>query len=808
MLRSVALALLFLTAAWGQARSDARKAVLPEIDARQISASPEVPQSIQQSRAKALVDRRTSDLDAYKAARAATQPGVRIVPNRHGLPQLFVRDGSALTAASQRDASDIAKSFLAANSGAFPFTQTEVDQLRLTVRDATPEATHLVFNQTLNGVDVFEGQIKFTLGKSGEVIQVGSGDVMPGLVLSTTPRIRPEDAEQEARASVRAETRGTILRAPELVIFPLDASTARLAYRLFLEVDADQLYEMVIDAEDRKVLFRHNTYVFAGQARVWTQSPSLGTRQLVTFPDGWLPATGTVTTGNNVDAFIDADGNDKPDALNTDEVVGGRPSSATQTFDFAFGDGTVGVNPRNFKASAATNLFYLVNIAHDFYYSLGFTETSGNFQTDNFGKGGSGNDAVAAAAQSSASLNNASFAPTPEGIAPRIRVGIFTRGTSATTDDLDSDYDGQIIMHEYGHGVSNRLVGGGTSTSCLNRIQSGAMGEGWSDYFAISFFNNPVLGGYVVQNAVRGLRRQSYEGYTFTYEDVGNAGYEVHDDGEIWGATLWDLRTSLGQAVTDRLVINGLKGTPCNPSMTDARDAILSADLATNGGSNRAAIWTVFAKHGMGYSAKGIDGWIGSGTVYDAAYDTPPDLQGKGNPAITSNPVFNGTAGQPYIYTVKATNPNNGVLSFALNSGPVGMSVDATGGAVSWITSFTAQRVKITVTDGQGGKVVHGYLARVFTNISSGQSLTISGAEDSTGFAWIDVPAGTPVLQITMRGGSGDADLGVMHPGGAFDLSDRDGNNETLTFPIRKRDAGRWTSTDFTIMPESPSPHP
>jgi len=789
MLRSVALALVFLTAVCGQTSSDARKG-LPEIDVRELNSAPEVQPNAQQTRARALVERRTSDLEAFRAARAAAQPGVRIVPNRHGLPKLFVRDGSALTLASTRDAAVIAKDFLLANSAAFPLTGTEVDQLRLTVRDVAPEATHLVFNQTLNGVDVFEGQIKFTLGTSGEVIQVGCGDIMPGLVLSTAPRIRPEDAEMEARASVRAETRGSILRAPELVIFPVDASTARLAYRLFLEVDTSQLYEMVIDAEDRKVLFRHNTYVFAGQARVWTQSPSIGTRQLVTFPDGWLPATGTVTTGNNVDTFIDADGNDKPDALNTDEVVGGRPSSATQTFDFGFGDGTVSMNPRSFKASSVTNLFYFVNIAHDFYYSLGFTETSGNFQTDNFGKGGSGNDAVIAEAQYGGFTNNASFSPTPEGIPPRMHMGLFTRGTSATADDLDSDYDGQIAIHEYGHGVSNRLVGGGTSTSCLNHIQSGAMGEGWSDYFAISFFNNPVIGGYAAQNSVRGLRRQSYEGYTFTYEDVGNAGYEVHADGEIWAATLWDLRTALGPAVTDRLVMNGLKGTPCNPSMTDARDAILSADLASNGGIHRAAIWTVFAKHGMGYSANGIDGWAGSGTLYNAAYDSPPDLQTKGNPAITSNPLFNGSAGQPYTYTVKASNPNGGVLNFALASGPVGMTVDPTAGAVNWTTSFTAQRVKITVTDGQGGKVVHGYLARVFTNISSGRSVTISGAKDSIGFAWIDVPAGTPVLQITTRGGTGDQDLGVMHPNGDFDLSDRDGNNETLTFPNPQ--AGRW----------------
>ena len=94
---------------------------------------------------------------------------------------------------------------------------------------------------------------------------------------------------------------------------------------------------------------------------------------------------------------------------------------------------------------------------------------------------------------------------------------------------------------------------------------------------------------------------------------------------------------------------------------------------------------------------------------------------------------------------MKASNPNGGVLNFALASGPVGMSVDSTGGAVNWIASFTAQRVKITVTDGQGGKVVHGYLARVFTNLSSGPLRDSSaGPKTRRVTAWIDVPAKCP----------------------------------------------------------------
>lgn len=729
-------------------------------------------------------------MEAFAVARRTAQPGLRIVPNRRGLPKAFLRDGSALTSPSIRNPGQIARDFLVANSAVFRLTPAEVSQLRLAIQDESPEDVHLVFNQTLNGLDVFEGQIKFTLSKTGEVIQVSCGEIAPGLAALPTPRLGPQEAERQARASSRAETQGTLLRAPELVVFPLDDSTARLAFRMFLEVDSEQLYEILVDAEDGKLLFRHNSYVHAAQGRVWTQSPAQGSRQLVAFPDAWLPAGGAVTIGNNVDAYIDADGNDKPDSTNTAELQNGRALSTGQLFDFAFGDGTVGADPRQFQAAAVTNIFYFVNVAHDFYYNLGFTEAAGNFQANNFGKGGTGGDAVLAEAQYGGEPNNASFGPTPEGIAPRIHLGLFTGGTSSALDDLDTDYDGQIVIHEYGHGVSNRLVGGGTSTTCLDQIQSGGMGEGWSDYFAISYFNNPVLGAYTSHNAEHGLRRQSYEGYTFTYEDIGNSGYEVHDDGEIWAATLWDLRKSLGQAVADRLVLSGLKGTPCNPSMTDGRDAILSADLASNGGANRAAIWTVFAKHGLGYSSSGVDGWVGTGTVYNAAYDKPPDLQSTGNPKITSNPLLvSSGAGLAYLYTVSASNPNAGVLNFALDSGPPGMTVGSTG-AVSWTVSFTAQRVKITVTDGKGGKVVHGYLAKVFTHLSPGTAVNISGSEDSIGYAWIDVPAGLPVLQVTLRNGVGDADLAVADPHRNYEYSENGGNNETLTLvhPI----AGRW----------------
>jgi len=118
-----------------------------------------------------------------------------------------------------------------------------------------------------------------------------------------------------------------------------------------------------------------------------------------------------------------------------------------------------------------------------------------------------------------------------------------------------------------------------------------------------------------------------------SYADLGAGGFEVHNDGEVWAATLWDLRTQLGATITDRIVLNGMKFTPTRPSFLNARDGIIQADQNLNGGANRCAIWTVFARHGMGVSAVGNDG-----TTHVAATDVPADC---GNPGGCTNTIVN-----------------------------------------------------------------------------------------------------------------------------------------------------------------------
>ncbi len=75
-------------------------------------------------------------------------------------------------------------------------------------------------------------------------------------------------------------------------------------------------------------------------------------------------------------------------------------------------------------------------------------------------------------------------------------------------------------------------------------------------------------------------------------------------------------------------------------------------------------------------------------------------------PVITSTPVSSATAGQPYSYLVKATDPDVGdVLTWSLVTAPSGMSIDPASGLIGWTPSegqVGSQAVSVRVTD-RGG---------------------------------------------------------------------------------------------------------
>ncbi|MBI5194244.1 MAG: M36 family metallopeptidase [Nitrospirae bacterium] len=266
----------------------------------------------------------------------------------------------------------------------------------------------------------------------------------------------------------------------------------------------------------------------------------------------------------------------------------------------------------------------MTNFIHDYFFKLGFDEAAGNFQRKNISGFGFGNDEVQADAQDgwgTGQRNNANFYTPPDGGGtsggkPRMQMYLFNSPRLA-----DGDFDGDVIIHEYTHGLSNRLVGGAGNVTALGGIQSGAMGEGWGDWFAASIYNKPVFGEYVTGDTTKGIRMYALNNNPLTYGDICTGGVkggpktacEVHADGEIWSATLWDIRKvyigkygyAIGKKKVEQLVVDAMELSLPSPSMLDMRDAILLADFVDpdSKGSNLTMIWKVFAKRGMGWTA-------------------------------------------------------------------------------------------------------------------------------------------------------------------------------------------------------------
>ena len=220
---------------------------------------------------------------------------------------------------------------------------------------------------------------------------------------------------------------------------------------------------------------------------------------------------------------------------------------------------------------------------------------------------------------------------------------------------LDAAFDNGIIVHEYGHGISNRLTGGPSEVNCLFNDEQ--MGEGWSDFFTLVMTTHPDvnepeqargIGNYVMRAAPggQGIRRQPYSTdfsiNNQTYDDIITSSTAPHPVGEIWAATLWDLYWAMieehgwddniytgngGNNKAIQLVMDGLKLQRCNPGFIDGRDAILAADQVNYGGENECLIWKVFARRGLGWGA--IQGESFDRRDGVPSFDTNPSCSGQ-----------------------------------------------------------------------------------------------------------------------------------------------------------------------------------
>jgi hypothetical protein len=559
-------------------------------------------------------------------------------------------------------------------------------------------------------------------------------------------------------------------------------------------------------------------------------------------PQGWHDANAlggtnaalkfTYSRGNNALAQEDANG-DNGNGIRADGGV-------DLNFDFTYGGQTLA--PTAYTPASTTNLFYMMNTIHDIWYQYGFNEASGNFQQNNYGRGGTTSatgdyvlaDAQDGYSQTTATLNNANFSTPNDGARPRVQMYMWTAGAPPTnylmvnspapiagprvattnvfegtdripvpaapngiTSDLvlynnnpapgfhsacqaatnafdvagkivlvkrgscffsnkvknaqdagasavivmdsipnnpqglnmsstgllgitipavfitkeigdeliaqmengavnikleapadlylyaDGDFDNGIIVHEYGHGISNRLIGGPVNASCMTNAEQ--MGEGWSDWFALMLQIKPGdtgaesrgIGTYAINEPITGGGIREFPYSTdfginpHTLADSNDT--ESHNRGETWTAVLWDLTWAYidkygfdpdiysgtgGNNKVMQLVIDALKLQACNTaSFISARDNLFAADQATTGGQDYCLIGAVFQKRGMGLNASSGS----AASAVDQVEDFTPFPEGP-NCVLAVNYFENNDMFRIY------PNPANGLVNVRINN--------------------------------------------------------------------------------------------------------------------------------------------
>jgi len=652
-------------------------------------------------------------------------------------PDVWKAEINNLSAPTGSSRAETLRNFVKQNNDLVGIDDNQANSLKVVADYSNPEGPmgFALLQQRINGIQVFRGEIKAGFRKDGSMVRV-INNLAPGVDYSSVSKsfgdplraveaaarnLKIDPASLDSGRTVRGSDKnmfvygdGDDATTAEKIYFPTEIGVMRPAWKVLIWQPNNAFY-VVVDAETGTPLWRKN--ITNDQTESATYSVYRNTNAMIDVahsPFPWLPgpidpslpvATSSVaranvskignegsysfndlgwitdganmgnghTKGNAVEAGLDIDGSDGVDA----PVAG-----VNRVFDFSYNpynpnDGT-GDDPTtaDHRNGSVVQLFYICNWFHDEMYRLGWTETAFNFQDDNFGRGGNGSDSVRCEAQDSSGFNNANFSTPSDGGRGRMQMYVW----NITSPSLDGSIDADIVIHEFTHGLSNRLhmnVFGFTSN------MSKMMGEGFSDFYAHSLLSQPsdplngiyTLSGWATSDILGGLSSYYYGIRRFpkapiaftggpnnrphnpiTFADIdqeevdysdgafpapvaghlSNTADQEHSGGEVWSAALWEVRNLIvgrlgwdpGNRRTLQIVTDGMKMAPSNPTYLQERDAIIAAAsaqaLAPEASADVSDVREGFRRRGMGFTATVDNEGTGSGTArVTEAFDFP-----------------------------------------------------------------------------------------------------------------------------------------------------------------------------------------
>ncbi len=458
-------------------------------------------------------------------AQAPVDQTVTDIDPNTGTVRMRTRLDGFLTPASSQAPRTIALDYVAANHTELGLSAGDLNtfHLKRVYRDITG-AHHLFFTQRIGNHTVISNGLTATVNKAGHLLTVGGSPVT-----QATSRIAPVSSSPALRTAGEALDEAQDATVPGADVSQDGATgglfvvgrTAHPAYQAIV-MSSDDPAMVVLDANTGQVLQRRplvNYENSTGRAFRFFPGAHKGGRQVkVDFTQHhWLSRSAKILSGNNSHTYSDVNDNNRP---SKSEEVRARSGHAwnypLKPFKLPFAKSFCGKpwpcswnpNQRNSwktnRAQNATQVFYFVNTWHDHLKAapIGFTEAAGNFQRRNHGKPGKGGDAVDTQTDDGANtdhglpdgahIDNANMGTPPDGRSPQMQMYLqhqpftsYPGGDPFSPTNVGDEAD--TVYHEYTHGLSNRLNVDVQGRSTLGGIQAGAMGEAWSDWYAMDY---------------------------------------------------------------------------------------------------------------------------------------------------------------------------------------------------------------------------------------------------------------------------------------------------------------------------------
>jgi Zn-dependent metalloprotease len=433
-----------------------------------------------------------------------------------------------------------AREFLRTHGGRFGVQA--VGDLELVRSVESPMGTHYTFQQVHRGVAVDGAEVKVHFNRAGEVVGLNNDSVPAPALASVKPALAAEQARSAARAALGVSEAAARADGSAALVVSGQGGAPRLAWKVVEPTEDGPTWELLVDANSGELLANPrdtNRYV-TGTGRVF-----VGSNAVVATRDITLRDTSTIpSTAYRTESLLSLNGNGFLDGqYASSSSTKKRVSSATNTFTYSRGQ----------AGFTETMAYFHIDSSERYVQSLGFTNVNNRQQV--FSANGTTQD-------------NSWYTPNTK---------IITYGTGG----VDDAEDAEVILHELGHSIQDNQVPGFGSGA-----ESGAMGEGFGDYWGASL-STATSGGF--QDAcVADWDAVSYSSANppclrrldTTKHYPESVKGEVHADGEIWSGALWNIRGSLGGARADTLILQHHFLLSTNPSFNTAANALVTA--ATN----------------------------------------------------------------------------------------------------------------------------------------------------------------------------------------------------------------------------------